>query len=53
MTLKALRDLQLAGVQWEITDTPITMPKTQKQPTFYPHTLCCAPKHQTSLNGVP
>ena len=34
MTLKALRDLQLAGVQWEITDTPITMPKTQKQPTM-------------------
>ena len=33
MTLKALRDLQLAGVQWEITDTPITMPKIQKQPT--------------------
>jgi hypothetical protein len=31
MTLKALRDLQMAGVQWEITDVPITLANAQQK----------------------
>lgn len=31
MTLKALRDLQMAGVQWEITDVSITLANAQQK----------------------